>query len=106
MLVYGIAFNFITIGGHLYIQQVAPDNMKGLAQGVMMFMSNGIGATVGTLAVGSIVNKWCHWEMVSLPGSDAPMRLFMGEWIYPWIIFASYAFFLTLMWLLIFHNKK
>ncbi len=106
MLVYGIAFNFITIGGHLYIQQVAPSNMKGFAQGLIMFMSNGIGATVGTLAAGSIVNKWCHWEMVSLPGSKVPMRLFMGEWIYPWIIFASYAFVVMLIWLLFSRNKK
>ncbi|MDE5874940.1 MAG: MFS transporter, partial [Muribaculaceae bacterium] len=49
MLVYGIAFNFITIAGHIYIQQNAPANMKGFAQGLMMFMSNGIGATFGTI---------------------------------------------------------
>ncbi len=106
MLVYGIAFNFITIAGHLYIQQVAPQNMKGFAQGLMMFMSNGIGATVGTLAAGGIVNRWCSWEMMSLPGSNAPIRLFMGDWIYPWIIFASYAFIVMLMWLLIFRSCK
>ncbi|MDE6380590.1 MAG: MFS transporter, partial [Muribaculaceae bacterium] len=64
MLVYGVAFNFITIAGHLYIQQVAPSNMKGFAQGMMMFMSNGIGATFGTIAAGSIINRWCNWEMI------------------------------------------
>lgn len=105
MLVYGIAFNFITIAGHLYIQQVAPKNMKGFAQGLMMFMSNGIGATVGTLVAGGIVNRWCSWGMVSLPGSNAPMRLFMGEWIYPWMIFAAYAFLVMIMWLIFFRKK-
>ena len=105
MLVYGLAFNFITIAGHLYIQQVAPSNMKGFAQGLMMFMSNGIGATFGTIAAGSIVNKWCHWEMVGLSGSEAPMRLFMGEWIYPWSIFAFYAFVVMILWLLFFRKK-
>ncbi len=105
MLVYGVAFNFITIAGHLYIQQVAPKNMKGFAQGLMMFMSNGIGATVGTLAAGGIVNCWCNWEMVSLPGSSVPVRLFMGEWIYPWMIFAAYAFVVMIMWLLVFRQN-
>ncbi len=105
MLIYGIAFNFITIAGHLYIQQVAPQNMKGFAQGLMMFMSNGIGATVGTLVAGGIVNRWCRWEMVSLPGSNMPMRLFMGEWEYPWMIFAAYAFVVMLMWLIFFRHK-
>ncbi len=106
MLVYGIAFNFITIAGHLYIQQVAPQNMKGFAQGLMMFMSNGIGATVGTLAAGGIVNRWCSWEMVAVPGSNAPMRLFMGDWIYPWMIFAAYAFVVMLIWIIFFRSCK
>lgn len=106
MLVYGVAFNFITIAGHLYIQQVAPQNMKGFAQGLMMFMSNGIGATFGTLVAGSVVNKWCHWEMIGVSGSEIPMRLFMGEWIYPWSIFAAYAFVVMIMWLILFRKKR
>ena len=106
MLVYGVAFNFITIAGHLYIQQVAPSNMKGFAQGMMMFMSNGIGATFGTIAAGSIINRWCNWEMISVPGSGTPMRLFMGEWIYPWCIFAAYAFVVMILWLHLFRKKN
>lgn len=105
MLVYGVAFNFITIAGHLHIQQVAPEGMKGFAQGLMMFMSNGIGATFGTLAAGSIVNHWCHWTMVELPASGAPMRLFMGQWLWPWLIFAAYAFVVAALWLIFFKKK-
>ena len=106
MLIYGIAFNFITIAGHLYIQQVAPSNMKGFAQGLMMFMSNGIGATFGTLAAGSIVNNWCRWQMVTIPGSDSSMRLFMGDWQWPWLIFTAYAAGAAILWLIFFHQKQ
>ncbi len=106
MLVYGVAFNFITIAGHIYIQQVAPSNMKGFAQGLMMFMSNGVGATFGTLAAGAIVNKWCRWQMVILPDSDTSMRLFMGNWTYPWLIFALYSFLILISWLLYFRTSK
>lgn len=106
MLVYGISFNFITIGGHLYIQQVAPEGMKGFAQGLMMFMSNGIGATFGTIAAGAVVNHWCSWEMVTLPGSSTPMRLFMGDWEWPWLIFAAYALIVMIFWILLFHSKS
>lgn len=98
MLVYGIAFNFITIAGHLHIQQVAPGDMKGLAQGVMMFMSNGIGATTGIVIAGSVVNHWCSWEMV--PVGDSMVRLFMGDWLFPWMIFAGYALLVALAWFL------
>ncbi|MDE7160388.1 MAG: MFS transporter [Muribaculaceae bacterium] len=106
MLVYGIAFNFITIAGHLHIQQVSPEGMKGFAQGLMMFMSNGIGATFGTVAAGYIVNRYCTWEMVRLPGSDAMMRLFMGDWTMPWLIFALYAFAAAGAWFLLFRSNS
>ena len=105
MLVYGIAFNFITIAGHLHIQQIAPEGMKGFAQGLMMFMSNGIGATLGTIVAGSVVNHWCRWQMVSLPDSGTTMRLFMGDWQYPWMIFAGYALLVMTGWLLFSRNK-
>ncbi len=105
MIVYGIAFNFITIAGHLHIQQVAPENMKGFSQGLMMFMSNGIGATAGTIAAGAIVNHWCSWSMVSInPGTS--VRLFMGDWLWPWLIFALYAFVVFIGWLIFFKNRK
>lgn len=106
MIVYGFAFNFITIGGHLYIQQVAPSGMKGFAQGLMMFMSNGIGATFGTIAAGAIVNKWCSWEIVRLPQSETAIRLFMGNWEWPWFIFACYAAIVALLWILLFRKGK
>ena len=105
MLIYGVAFNFITIAGHIHIQQIAPSIMKGFAQGLMMFMSNGIGATFGTLAAGSVVNHWCSWQPVIM-GNGATQRLFMGEWQYPWLIFACYAFVIAILWITSFRQSK
>lgn len=95
MMMYGIAFNFITIAGHLHIESVSPDGSKGLGQGVMMLMGNGIGATVGVVGAGAIINRWCHWEIVSGPNGST-MRLFMGEWQYPWLLFSAFTFLLLL----------
>lgn len=106
MLIYGIAFNFITIAGHIYIQQIAPEGMKGFSQGLMMFMSNGIGATLGILIAGNIVNRWCNWEMTSLPGGGNMMRLFMGNWEVPWSIFAIYSFIVMILWLIFFRKSR
>ncbi len=105
MVVYGVAFNFITIAGHIYIQQVAPTNMKGFAQGLMMFMSNGIGATAGVIAAGAVVNHWCSWQIVDSPAMGS-VRLFMGEWQWPWLIFAAYALIVMTGWLIFFRNKN
>lgn len=100
MVIYGVAFNFITIAGHLHIDRVSPAGSKGLGQGVMMLMSNGIGATAGVIAAGEIINRWCQWELVST-GAGASMRLFMGDWVIPWMIFAAYSFLLLCGWFLL-----
>lgn len=105
MVIYGLGFNFITIAGHLYMEQISSDGNKGLGQGVMMLMSNGIGATVGTLAAGGVINHWCKWEMIEI-APDSMTRLFMGEWQYPWIIFACYAAIVFLAWITINYNRK
>lgn len=97
MIVYGFAFNFITIAGHLYMETVSPEGTKGLGQGVMMLMSNGIGATIGVVAAGAVINHWCQWEMV-VSNTGVPMRLFMGNWTAPWMIFATFAFILFIAW--------
>lgn len=100
MVVYGVAFNFFTIAGHLYMEHTSTEHTKGLGQGVIMLMSNGIGATFGTIGAGAIVNHWCRWEV--MPNG---MRLFMGEWIWPWIIFALYAFIVGILFLLCFRRN-
>lgn len=105
MLVYGIGFNFVTIAGHLYVEQVSPHGSKGLGQGVMMLMSNGVGATVGIVAAGEVINHWCRWETVAVaPG--AAMRLFMGDWIWPWLIFAGYAALVAVAWVALFGLRR
>lgn len=105
MVMYGFAFNFITIAGHLHIQKVAPEGTKGFAQGLMMFMSNGIGATIGTLVAGNVVNHYCHWENIANTGT-APMHLFMGDWEWPWLIFAAYSAAVMIGWLLLYRKDK
>ena len=97
MIVYGVAFNFITIAGHLHMEGVSPEGSKGLGQGLMMLMSNGLGATAGVVVAGVVINHWCGWQMVET-GSGTPMRLFMGDWSAPWLIFAAYAFLLLCAW--------
>ena len=99
MIIYGFAFNFITIAGHLHMETVSPEGTKGLGQGVMMLMSNGIGATIGVMTAGSIINHWCEWEVVEST-TGASNRLFMGDWTVPWMIFASFAFILFIVWTL------
>lgn len=96
MLVYGVAFNFFNVAGALYVDMIAPASDKSAAQGLLMMMTKGVGASAGMLGAGAVVNTLCHWEVV---GGN---RYFMGDWTTAWAIFAAYCALVALLFLLFF----
>lgn len=106
MLVYGIAFNFFNISGHIYMEQMSDKETKGFGQGLLMMMTNGIGATGGMIAAGAVINHYCHWEMMPSPSGEGLMRLFMGDWTAPWLIFAAYALAVGILFYLFYRRKN
>ena len=55
-VVYGFAFDFFNISGALYVDQETEPAQRSSAQGLFMVMTNGLGATIGTLGAQAIVN--------------------------------------------------
>jgi len=92
-IVYGVAFDFFNVSGGIFVDQECEPSMKASAQGLFMMMTNGIGATVGTLAAGEIVNKYCQW-------TDGYL---VGEWQTCWFIFATFALIVGVSFMLIFN---
>ena len=56
-IVYGVAFDFFNVSGGIFVDQECAPDIKASAQGLFMMMTNGLGATIGTLAAQAIVNK-------------------------------------------------
>lgn len=81
MIVYGVAFDFFNVSGALFVEKETDKSIQASAQGLFMLMTNGIGATVGTLAAGKVVDHFCKWEGDFL----------VGNWEATWLIFAGYA---------------
>lgn len=58
MIVYGVAFDFFNISGSLFVEQNTDTKQRSSAQGLFMLMTNGIGATIGTLSAQAVVNAY------------------------------------------------
>lgn len=100
-IVYGVAFDFFNVSGAMFVQQEAPKNMQGSAQGLFMLMTNGIGASIGTYIAGKVVDHFCTWEgdyLVARPE-------FANGWQDTWFIFAGYALVVTLAFMIMFRYK-
>lgn len=95
MIVYGVAFDFFNISGALYTNMRTSEQLQSSAQGIFMLMTNGIGATVGTLAAGAIMNHYVYGEHVVTP-----------DWSTPWYIFAGYALVVAILFIFLFKTPK
>lgn len=95
-IVYGVAFDFFNVSGGIFVDQECEPSIKASAQGLFMMMTNGIGATVGTLAAGEIVNHYCSWQDGYL----------VGDWATCWFIFASFALVIGVSFALVFNPAK
>jgi len=85
-VVYGFAFDFFNISGALYVDQETDESMRSSAQGLFMVMTNGIGATIGTLAAQAVVNH----NVYSLDQAAEFSQVWSG-WQTSWYTFAAYA---------------
>ena len=95
-IVYGVAFDFFNVSGGIFVDQECEPSIKASAQGLFMMMTNGVGATVGTLVAGEIVNHYCSWEGGFL----------QGDWTTCWFIFSAFALAVGVSFALVFHPDK
>ena len=98
MIVYGVAFDFFNISGSLYVDKVTDAGIRSSAQGLFMMMTNGIGATVGTLGAQAVVNHFVYSQ-------SEPLAQIEG-WSTSWIIFAAYALVVAVLFAIIFREPK
>ncbi len=100
MIVYGVAFDFFNVSGALYVDQETDEEIRSSAQGLFMIMTNGLGATIGTLGAQAIVNHYTEFQEFN--GSNYQV----GDWSTVWYIFAAYALVVLILFALIFRPKK
>lgn len=96
MIVYGMAFDFFNISGSLFVDREAKPGIRASAQGLFMLMTNGLGAILGGIFAGRIVDYF-----TDAAGSK--------DWPNIWFSFAGYALVIAVLFLLLFkykHNPK
>lgn len=96
MLVYGVAFDFFNVSGSLFVDKETDMSIRSSAQGLFIIMTNGIGATVGTLSAQLIVNRFVDFNS-TLPQTEG--------WATSWFIFAAYALVVAVVFAFVFKYK-
>ena len=97
MIVYGVAFDFFNISGSLFVNMETDVTIRSSAQGLFMIMTNGIGATIGTLGAQAVVNRLVY--------SQQSAAAQVAGWSQSWLVFAGYALVVAVVFALVFRYK-
>lgn len=92
-ILYGIAFDFFNIAGSLYVEKNVEGSIRASAQGLFMMMSNGVGATIGMIGAGAVMDHYVF-------KTAAP------DWSSAWLVFAGYMVIVALLFAVFFKDTK
>ena len=96
MIVYGMAFDFFNISGSLFVDRETDRGIRSSAQGLFVIMTNGFGATIGTLGAQAVVNHFVDFN------SNVPQ---IAQWQSAWYVFAIYALTVAVVFAIVFKYK-
>jgi NHS family xanthosine MFS transporter len=91
MIIYGMAFDFFNISGSLFVETETDPRIRASAQGLFMIMTNGLGAFIGGVSSGWVVDFFT---------TDG-----IKNWPAIWFVFAGYALILGLIFPFAFKYK-
>lgn len=98
MVVYGVAFDFFNVSGSLFVDKETDPAIRSSAQGLFMIMTNGIGATLGSLGAQAVINHFVHSQ-------DTAEAQLIG-WSHSWYIFAAYSAIVAVFFAILFRYRE
>jgi NHS family xanthosine MFS transporter len=92
-----MAFDFFNISGSLFVNRETDLSMRSSAQGLFMMMTNGLGATIGTVLAQQVVNHFVDFT--------SPLPQIEG-WSKAWFTFTGYMLVVALLFAILFKDKR
>jgi NHS family xanthosine MFS transporter len=92
-IVYGMAFDFFNISGSLFLETQTKPKIRASAQGLFMMMTNGVGAILG-----SMISGWVIQQFFTNPDNSL-------QWKAIWLVFAGYALIIGVLFIFLFNDK-
>ena len=91
MIIYGMAFDFFNISGSLFVEIESDPKIRASAQGLFMIMTNGLGAFLGGMGSGYVVDYFT--------------KNGLRDWPDIWFTFAVYALIIGVLFMIFFKYK-
>jgi nucleoside transporter len=95
ILLHGLCYDFFFVTGQIYVDKKSTPDIRGQAQGFMVFITYGVGMLIGAMVAGQVYNHF-------LQGATT---LTLPQWHDFWWIPAIFAAFVSLFFFLFFNER-
>jgi nucleoside transporter len=96
ILVHGLIFGFFYVGGQIYIDKKAPDELKAQAQGFIFLVTFGLGLLTGNLIDGGIISLFTS--------NSGGIRVY--DWNSIWGLTSVFSIILLIAFIFLFRDEK
>jgi len=97
ILLHGVCYDFLFIAGQLYVDDEANERMRGAAQGFIAFILWGVGAFVGTMLAGAVMQA----KQFAVPAG-----MIEHDWAGIWLVPAVGSTVVLVVFLVFFHEPR
>ena len=96
IMLHGICYDFFFVAGQIYVDKVSTKEIRGQAQGFLVFMTYGVG-----MFIGAQISGWLHNSIVTSTGGAAA-----AEWQTFWTIPAVIAALVVILFVILFRDSR
>ena len=93
LVLHGICYDFFFVTGQIYVDKVAPQDIKSCAQGFITLLTYGVGMTIGSLVSGRLVDMCTTADGIR-------------DWTQIWIIPGCIALVVLILFYMLFKDVK
>jgi len=94
ILLHGICYDFFFVTGQIYVDNKAPASVRAAAQGLLAFVTLGLGLFVGSIVSGRVVNSYA-----------TPEAAIGHDWQAIWLVPAAMAGVVLVLFALLFQDR-